>query len=327
MSVPVYIPENNRIIHLTQADFINRRVSKPIYVVQYDKNLSLIAVKLYADANVYKIPDNIDIKIRWGLNNGKYVHKDVIGCNLERDTIYFELDERMTYKHGIYNPIIECVYIEDEQIVGRSGSSPLLLMVDKDPIQNRDLEESYEYSELLELYNEIQSLLSQVYSKEQSDNKFVSKTQKIMDIDMYDDISKEEIKEAIGNATPETDGLLSKEDKSKVDELYNNSLTTSDTLIGTVNVYTTELPLYGLRVIDGVQLREGDLVLVAGQGEEVNGIYIVNDYNWSLQRKVYQNQIVSINDGLEFGDAMMKKEASGITVLVKSPYRQKWATK
>lgn len=114
--------------------------------------------------------------------------------------------------------------------------------------------------------------------------------------------------------------LLKELDESKVS--VNGDLQ-ADVLIGTVRVYTEELPLSGLRYIDGVQLREDDLVLVAGQGE-LNGIYIVKEDSWILERKVKKNQVVSINEGIDFGDAMMKKEVSGITKMVKSPYRQRW---
>ncbi len=48
-----------------------------------------------------------------------------------------------------------------------------------------------------------------------------------------------------------------------------------DVMIGTATVYTESLPLYGLRVIDDFHTASGQKCLVAGQGELINGIYLI----------------------------------------------------
>ena len=53
-----------------------------------------------------------------------------------------------------------------------------------------------------------------------------------------------------------------------------------DIMIGTVDVYTETGPFIGFREIDGKTLVGGDKVLVAGNGQEKNGIYEVDNDGW-----------------------------------------------
>jgi hypothetical protein len=81
--------------------------------------------------------------------------------------------------------------------------------------------------------------------------------------------------------------------------------------------------LTGYRTIDGVTLRDGDKVLVTGQGE-LNGVYIAKEGQWVRMLKVMPNQVVSIDEGIEYGGSMQKKLANGATTTVKNPERSKW---
>lgn len=98
-----------------------------------------------------------------------------------------------------------------------------------------------------------------------------------------------------------------------------------DIFIDRTTVYTNTLPLIGFREIDGVTLKPNDTVLVAGLGQEQNGIYIVGENGeWVLVTQVQPNQVISIDDGIEFGGSIQKKLSDGTTKMVKIPERQKW---
>lgn len=97
-----------------------------------------------------------------------------------------------------------------------------------------------------------------------------------------------------------------------------------DVMIGTASVYTEVGPLYGLRVIDEYHTEPEDRCLVAGLGS-LNGIYLVYPEDWVKVQEITRNQVVSIDNGLIFGGAQLKKAVSGITVIVKKPERSKWS--
>lgn len=96
-----------------------------------------------------------------------------------------------------------------------------------------------------------------------------------------------------------------------------------DVLIGTARLFTTTGPMTGYRTIDGVTLREGDKVLVTGQGV-LNGVYIAKEGQWVRMLEVKPNQVVSIDEGVKYGGSMQKKLANGATTTVKNPERSKW---
>jgi len=97
----------------------------------------------------------------------------------------------------------------------------------------------------------------------------------------------------------------------------------NDLMVGTVTAHTQELPLSGLREVDGIQLSAGDKVLVTGQGDS-NGIYLVSEDDWTLDTIIYENQVVSVDYGETYGGAMIKKLSDGTSKIVKNPERMKW---
>lgn len=99
----------------------------------------------------------------------------------------------------------------------------------------------------------------------------------------------------------------------------------ADLMIGTVNALVDSLPLSGFRTVDGVNLIDNDQVLVIGQGE-LNGIYIVHENEWELFQEIYENRIVSIDTGENYGGSMLKKLENGTFKMVKKPERLKWRT-
>lgn len=119
------------------------------------------------------------------------------------------------------------------------------------------------------------------------------------------------------------DGYLISFDLLSIRSAIDEAIKEHDVLIGTARLFTTTGPMKGRRTIDGVTLSEGDKVLVTGQGA-LNGIYIAKEGQWVRMLEVKPNQVVSIDEGFEYGGSMQKKLENGATTTVKNPERSKW---
>lgn len=135
-----YTPESYRIVHLTTADFNKRILPRPIHIVQYDDSIPILAVSLYLDGNQYTIPNSAEMNIRFGKKDGTFVYNPALGCSSDRHTVYFEVTQQMTMNRGRFNPIVEIV-------VGGNiaGSSCIDIEIDRNPIQETDIESNTEF--------------------------------------------------------------------------------------------------------------------------------------------------------------------------------------
>lgn len=150
MGTELYTPSSNSIIHNTKVDFTNRLIlQKTINLVQYDRNMPIIAVSLYKNGVIYSLPVGMTVKIRWGKKDRTFVYKEALGCNTGRNIIYFDVDEQMTYFHGKLDPIIELVD-SSGSTPAMAGSSSIPVVIEKNPIQETDIESSNEYVDLLQ---------------------------------------------------------------------------------------------------------------------------------------------------------------------------------
>lgn len=163
MSISKYTIKSNDVIHETNVDLAKRTISMPIYLMQYDNTLPIIAVKLYKNSEIYRIPndDNIDMYVRWGLRDKNFVYKPILGCNDNRDTVYFAVDELMVFYDGEMNQVLEMVVnesFEDRNIDGITtvnkrtlSSSYIKVIVDRNPIQKTDIQMLYaKYAHIVE---------------------------------------------------------------------------------------------------------------------------------------------------------------------------------
>lgn len=140
MSMDIYIPGENDIIHETAVDLKGRKIEKTIHLVQYDKNLSVISVKLMSNGDPYTLPLEYDIWLRWGKKDHTYVRKKCM-ISQDRKTIYFTVDYQMTYFYGDINPILEIIASNTN---GSAGTSAIPISIDKNPIQEGDRESETE---------------------------------------------------------------------------------------------------------------------------------------------------------------------------------------
>lgn len=129
MGIDIYTPDSNKIVHKTKVDFMRRIIPETIYLVQHDSLIPVVEVKLYSNGVPFLIPDNegVEMSVRWG--DG--IKKDILGCNVNRSIIYFDIDSEMSNKFGLFNPILELVVTETTQ---KLGSSPMIFSIDENPI-------------------------------------------------------------------------------------------------------------------------------------------------------------------------------------------------
>lgn len=150
MSVSTYEPDSSQIIHESKIDFKQRIIVKTIHIMQGDRSLPIIAVRLQMDGYPYTLPSNAEVKLRWGKRDHTFVYKKVLGCDTTRQIVYFDIDEQMSYFNGPHNPILELTI--DGKVV---GSSYIPFEVDRNPIQQGDIESQIKFTDLDATMNEL----------------------------------------------------------------------------------------------------------------------------------------------------------------------------
>ena len=172
MAIQTYNVPTDRIIHKAKVDFSQRCIQKTIHIVQYDKS-SVIAVELFLNGEEYVLPSHADVKVRWGKRDRTFIYKDALGCDASRHVVYFDVDEQMSFFYGPCNPILEVVISGS-----KSGSSVIPFEIDRNPIQDGDIESSNEYVDLSKavqeannIRDEILGTMSKYYNKEETDKK------------------------------------------------------------------------------------------------------------------------------------------------------------
>lgn len=141
MSVNLYTPDSNVIVHETKVDFRRRVVQRQVNLVQYDKSMPVIAVKLCSNGNEYVLPENASAYIRFGKRDHTYVYNECLGCDQTRTIVYFAITDQMTVFYGEHTPIVE---LRIGDTVAGSGSIPI--WIDRNPIQNGDTESKSDLS-------------------------------------------------------------------------------------------------------------------------------------------------------------------------------------
>lgn len=144
--VMIYSPPSAAQIKNCTADFDLRRAPVPINLVQFDKTIPILAVALYKGGTAYKLPDEAEANVRMGKRNNLYVYNPVLGCNEGRTLVYVAVTPQMTTQDGVFYPILEV--LADG---GVAGTSPLQLVIQRNPVQEDDLEDTSEAQTLADL--------------------------------------------------------------------------------------------------------------------------------------------------------------------------------
>lgn len=146
MAVSTYSPPNTKIIHTTGVDLTSRpSIFKPVHLVQYDNKLPIIAVALYNNGQEYTLPTTADANIRLGKPGRKYVYNKTLGCSTDRKVLYFEVTQQMVTDFGTLNPVVEIIVSGEV-----AASSAITFLVEKNPVQEGDIESSSEGKAIVE---------------------------------------------------------------------------------------------------------------------------------------------------------------------------------
>ena len=144
--VTIYSPPSAAQVKNCTADFDLRRAPVPIHLVQFDKTIPILAVALYKGGTAYKLPEDAEANVRMGKRNNLYVYNPVLGCNEGRNLVYVAVTPQMTTQDGVFYPILEV--LADG---GVAGTSPLQLVIQRNPVQEGDLEDTSEKQTLADL--------------------------------------------------------------------------------------------------------------------------------------------------------------------------------
>lgn len=146
MSVSTYTPGADRIVHTTKVDFVSRNIETPIHVVQYDNTLPVVEVSLYKNGQVYAVPSSIThVNIRCSRPDGGKIYNPILGTSSDRAKLYFEITQVMAMKDGQVKIVIE--FVNNANVV---SSSHIFLSVDRNPVQENDIQVSDEFKALSE---------------------------------------------------------------------------------------------------------------------------------------------------------------------------------
>lgn len=147
--VTIYSPPSAAQVKNCTADFDLRRAPVPINLVQFDKTIPILAVALYKSGTAYKLPEDAEANVRMGKRNNLYVYNPVLGCNEGRTLVYVAVTPQMTTQDGVFYPILEV--LADG---GVAGTSPLQLVIQRNPVQEGDLEDTSEAQTLADLVSQ-----------------------------------------------------------------------------------------------------------------------------------------------------------------------------
>ena len=170
MPMSIYTVPSTKIVHETKVDFSARHdYCAPIYLVQYDHSIPIIAVTLRNQQASYKLDDSYEVWVRWRKPDNTFIRKKALGCNSSKNVVYFEVTQQMVMMYGSTKPVVELV------IPGSTGTDPQVassasfnVVIERNPIQNGDIQSMDQYEDP---YGNV------TYTKSQIDAKFYNKTQ------------------------------------------------------------------------------------------------------------------------------------------------------
>lgn len=170
MPMSIYTVPSTKIVHDTKVDFSARHdYCAPIYLVQYDHSIPIIAVTLRNQQASYELDDSYEVWIRWRKPDNTFIRKKALGCNSSKNVVYFEVTQQMVMMYGSTKPVVELV------IPGSTGTDPQVassasfnVVIERNPVQNDDVQSMDQYEDP---YGNV------TYTKSQIDSNFYNRTQ------------------------------------------------------------------------------------------------------------------------------------------------------
>lgn len=141
MSIAVYEPAPEKMVHNTSVDFVLRYIGEVVHVVQYDDGLPILAVALYRNGKPYTVSAE-EVSIRYGKPDGTFVYNPALGKNETGTVVYFAVTQQMTSVPGKARMTIEVVD------GGTACSGIVMMEVERNPVQEGAIESTDEFQAL-----------------------------------------------------------------------------------------------------------------------------------------------------------------------------------
>ena len=216
MAIEKYVPSTDKKIHKTSADFIIRNCAREIHIVQYDRTQPIVEVELFNNGRKYFLPNDAIMNLRFGKPDRTFVYKSILGCDETRHIIYFDIDEQMSYLYGKVNPILELI-IGDMV----AGSSPIPIEIDRNPIQDSDLESNVDYSAITDTAIKGASSASDAAKSAEEAKKYLEEIKSIGGQDGY--VTKEYVDNTFVTITyAEANYAMDPIGEYELDNIFNN---------------------------------------------------------------------------------------------------------
>ena len=134
--------------HNVSVDFINRDSIQVVNFVQHDQNIPVLSVDLYSGGSKLEVDlSSAKIYLRVSLPNGAFADVEPTETSGWKSNVTFRLGYNVFPAYGAAKAIILITEKApgSTEYTNRAGSSPIVFMIDKDPIQDGSEESLDQY--------------------------------------------------------------------------------------------------------------------------------------------------------------------------------------
>ena len=134
--------------HNVSVDFINRDSIQVVNFVQHDQNIPVLSVDLYSGGSKLEVDlSSAKIYLRVSLPNGAFADVEPTETSGWKSNVTFSLGYNVFPAYGVAKAIILITEKApgSTEYTNRAGSSPIVFMIDKDPIQDGSEESLDQY--------------------------------------------------------------------------------------------------------------------------------------------------------------------------------------
>ena len=136
------------IVHNVSVDFINRDSIQVVNFVQHDQNIPVLSVDLYSGGSKLEVDlSSAKIYLRVSLPNGAFADVESTETSGWKSNVKFSLGYNVFPAYGAAKAIVLITEkaTGSTEYTNRAGSSPIIFMIDKDPIQDGSEESLDQY--------------------------------------------------------------------------------------------------------------------------------------------------------------------------------------
>ena len=136
------------ITHNVSVDFVNRDSIQVVNFVQHDQNIPVLSVDLYSGGSKLEVDlSSAKIYLRVSLPNGAFADVEPTETSGWKSNVTFRLGYNVFPAYGAAKAIVLITEkaAGSTEYTNRAGSSPIVFMIDKDPIQDGSEESLDQY--------------------------------------------------------------------------------------------------------------------------------------------------------------------------------------